>query len=64
MILQQVILKFLILILNKVMAKSSNKSSSSSQSSSTRTSSRPKPMIPKAGYTKSGRRSYGNGGKV
>ena len=46
------------------MAKSSSKSSSSSQSSSTRTSSRPNPMIPKAGYTKSGRRSYGNGGKV
>lgn len=46
------------------MAKSSSKSSSSSQVSSTRTSSRPKLMIPKAGYTKSGRKSYGNGGKV
>lgn len=46
------------------MAKFSSKSSSNSQSSSTRTSNRPKPMIPKAGYTKSGRRSYGNGGKI
>lgn len=46
------------------MAKSSSKSSSSSQSSSTRTSSRPKPMIPKADYTKSSRRSYGNGEKI
>lgn len=40
------------------MAKTNSKSSNKS------TSSRPKPLIPKAGYTKSGRRTYGNGGKV
>lgn len=40
------------------MAKTNSKSSNKS------TNSRPKPLIPKAGYTKSGRRTYGNGGKV
>lgn len=29
----------------------------------TRSSNRPNPMIPKAGFTKSGRRSFENGGK-
>lgn len=44
------------------MAKSnSTKSSSKSETSS---SNRPKPLIPKAGYTKSGRKSYSTGGKV
>ena len=44
------------------MAKSSSKSTSKS-SSSTKTSNRPKPMIPKAGYTQT-RRRYGEGGKA
>lgn len=43
---------------NNIMAKTNSKSSNKS------TSNRPKPLIPKAGYTKSGRRTYGNGGKV
>ena len=34
-----------------------------SKSNSTRSSNRPNPMIPKAGFTKSGRRSFENGGK-
>ena len=46
------------------MAKSSSSKSSTRSSSSSRSSNRPTPMIPKAGYTKSGRRSYGDGGKV
>lgn len=29
-----------------------------------RSSSRPKPLTPKAGVTKSGKRRYGNGGKI
>ena len=29
-----------------------------------RSSNRPNPMIPKAGFTKSGRRSFENGGKI
>lgn len=44
------------------MSKSNSKSST--KSNTTKSSSRPKPMIPKAGYTKSGRRSYSNGGKI
>lgn len=49
------------------MAKGSSSkftSRSSSKSSSTRSTYRPNPMIPKAGYTKSGRRSYEKGGKI
>ena len=34
-----------------------------SKSNSTRSFNRPNPMIPKAGFTKSGRRSFENGGK-
>lgn len=34
------------------------------KSSSSKGSGRPKPMIPKAGSTNSGRRTYGNGGKA
>lgn len=34
-----------------------------SKNNSTRSSNRPNPMIPKAGFTKSGRRSFENGGK-
>ena len=49
------------------MAKSSSKStprSTSTKSNPNRSSNRPNPMIPKASVTRSGRRSYGNGGKV
>ena len=35
-----------------------------SKSNPTRYSNRPNPMIPKASVTRSGRRSYGDGGKV
>lgn len=47
------------------MAKSSSKPSSKSSSrlSAPRTSGRPKPMVPKAGYTQT-RRRYGEGGKA
>lgn len=34
-----------------------------SKTNSTRSSNRANPMIPKAGFTKSGRRSFENGGK-
>lgn len=34
-----------------------------SKSNPNRSSNRPNPMIPKAGFTKSGRRSFENGGK-
>nr|DAH00173.1 MAG TPA: hypothetical protein [Crassvirales sp.] len=34
-----------------------------SKSNPTRSSNRANPMIPKAGFTKSGRRSFENGGK-
>ena len=50
------------------MAKSLNRAttprSTNTKSNPNRSSNRPNPMIPKAGYTKSGRRSYGNGGKI
>lgn len=49
------------------MAKSSSKStprSTSTKSNPNRSSNRPNPMIPKASVTRSGRRSYGCGGKV
>lgn len=49
------------------MAKSSSKStprSTNTKSNPNRSSNRPNPMIPKASVTRSGRRSYGNGGKV
>lgn len=49
------------------MAKSSSKStprSTSTKSNPNRSSNRPNPMIPKASVTRSGRRSYGDGGKV
>lgn len=35
-----------------------------SKSNSSRSSNRPNPMIPKAGFTKSGRRTFENGGKI
>ena len=35
-----------------------------SNNNPTRSSNRPNPMIPKAGFTKSGRRSFENGGKI
>ena len=49
------------------MAKSSSKStprSTSTKSNPNRSSNRPNPMIPKASVTRSGRRSYGDGGKI
>lgn len=50
------------------MAKSSSRSttprSTNTKSNPNRSSNRPNPMIPKAGFTRSGRRSFGNGGKV
>ena len=38
--------------------------STSTKSNPNRSSNRPNPMIPKASVTRSGRRSYGNGGKA
>ena len=50
------------------MAKSSSKSvtprNTNSKSNPNRSSNRPNPMINKAGVTRSGRRSYGCGGKT
>lgn len=49
------------------MAKSNSKStprSTNTKSNPNRSSNRPNPMIPKASVTRSGRRSYGDGGKV
>lgn len=52
------------------MAKSSSRSSSKTPRSTNsgtnpgRSSNRPNPMISKAGVTRSGRRSFGNGGKA
>lgn len=68
MILQQGILLFLTFKFNNIMAKSSSRSTTSSSTSTksnpNRSSNRPNPMIPKASVTRSGRRSYGDGGKV
>lgn len=50
------------------MAKSGSKAvtprSTNSKSNPNRSANRANPMMIKAGYTKSGRRSFGNGGKV
>lgn len=49
------------------MAKPSSKvtpRNTNSKSNPNRSSNRPNPMIAKAGFTRSGRRSYGNGGKA
>lgn len=48
------------------MAKSNSKTprSTNTKSNPTRSSNRPNPMIPKAGFTRSGRRTFGDGGKV
>lgn len=50
------------------MAKSSGRAttlrSTNSKSNPNRSSHRPNPMISKAGVTRSGRRSFGDGGKV
>lgn len=48
------------------MAKSSSKTSRSinSKSNPNRSSNRPNPMVNKAGFTRSGKRSFGNGGKA
>lgn len=50
------------------MAKSSSRAttprSTNSRSNPNRSSHRPNPMVNKAGVTRSGRRSYGDGGKV
>lgn len=50
------------------MAKSSSRAttprSTNSRSNPNRSSHRPNPMINKAGVTRSGRRSYGDGGKI
>ena len=50
------------------MAKSSSSRvtprATNSKSNPNRSSNRPNPMIAKAGVTRSGRRSFGNGGKV
>lgn len=44
--------------------ESSSSKANSSSSKTNQTSNRAKPMIPKAGFTRSGRRSYDYGGKV
>ena len=50
------------------MAKSSSRTTTprsvNTKSNPNRSSYRPAPMIPKAGVTRSGRRSFGDGGKV
>lgn len=50
------------------MAKSSSRAttprSTNSKSNPNRSSNRPNPMISKAGFTRSGRRSFGDGGKA
>lgn len=50
------------------MAKSSSRAttprSTNSKSNPNRSSNRPNPMIPKASVTRSGRRSYCDGGKI
>ena len=48
------------------MAKSNSKTprSTNTKSNPNRSSNRPNPMISKAGVTRSGRRSFGDGGKV
>lgn len=50
------------------MTKSSSKAttprSTNSRSNPNRSSNRPNPMINKASVTRSGRRSFGNGGKI
>lgn len=50
------------------MAKSSSRATTprsvNTKSNSNRSSHRPNPMISKAGFTRSGRRTFGNGGKV
>lgn len=50
------------------MPKSSNRTTTSrntnSKSNANRSTNRPNPMINKASVTRSGRRSYGDGGKV
>ena len=50
------------------MAKSSSSATTSrstnSKSNPNRSSNRPNPMVSKAGFTRSGRRSFGNGGKA
>lgn len=50
------------------MAKSSSRAttprSTNTKSNPNRSSNRPNPMIPKAGFTRSGRRSFGDGGKI
>lgn len=50
------------------MAKSSSRAttprSTNTKSNPNRSSNRPNPMIPKASVTRSGRKSYGDGGKV
>lgn len=50
------------------MSKSSSRTttprSTNSKSNPNRSSRRPNPMINKAGFTRSGRRSFSNGGKV
>lgn len=49
------------------MAKSSDRATprnTNPKSNPNRSSHRPNPMISKAGVTRSGRRSFGNGGKV
>lgn len=50
------------------MAKSSSRAttprSTNTKSNPNRSSHRPNPMVPKAGFTRSGRRSFGDGGKI
>ena len=50
------------------MAKSSGRATTprntNPKSNSNRSSHRPNPMTPKAGVTRSGRRSFGDGGKI
>ena len=50
------------------MAKSSSRATTprsvNTKSNPNRSSNRPNPMIPKAGVTRSGRRSFSDGGKI
>ena len=45
-------------------SKATTSRSTNSRSNASRSSNRPNPMIPKASVTRSGRRSYSDGGKV
>ena len=48
----------------KFSSRSTTPRSTNTKSNPNRSSNRPNPMIPKAGFTRSGRRSFGDGGKI